>query len=352
MDLDEEIEYVLLQKNEVFVYKIPPRPPQGHRAENWKECIWRGKMTVTGKGDKCTIKLLDASSGELFAACPVPENQEQAVERAVDSTRYFVLRISDGQGRYYFIGMGFDSRNDAFDFNCALSDFSRRKEVEREQANAPPLPERPQQDFSLKEGQTIRVELKGRPARKREKDPAAQIEGAQGIAAPAGGLVPPPPPAPGRRQKGTGSSPTKTPGSSKSSNPPSAAASGSAADDAFFTFAAGAADPFAGTPAAPSATAATGPSPAAQAPPAHQGSAGADLLASMDLFDFSDFSSAAPPSTPVDPGLTVAPEFAQRVQSGGGDPGAMAAQAGDVDMDMGTRGNGAKPDHPNFPQET
>lgn len=80
--------------------------------------------------------------GELFAVCPY-EIQGNSVEAVLDSSRYFVLKIeSDGNnrmwnftsqkrgikkglflGRHAFIGMGFQERTDAFDFNVALQDF-------------------------------------------------------------------------------------------------------------------------------------------------------------------------------------------------------------------------------------
>jgi hypothetical protein len=37
--------------------------------------------------------------------------------------RYFVLKIQNAQGKHAFIGIAFNERNDAFDFNVALSEF-------------------------------------------------------------------------------------------------------------------------------------------------------------------------------------------------------------------------------------
>merc|ERR1719456_1608695 len=123
-------------------------------AEDWKKCIWRGRLQACGKGKDLNLKLMDPTSDKLFAACPIPNgDHEKVVERTKDSSRYFVLKISDGSGRHAFIGMGFEDRNDAFDFNCTLADFKttfvdREKEVEQ-------LPKavEPSQDLSLKAGQ-------------------------------------------------------------------------------------------------------------------------------------------------------------------------------------------------------
>jgi hypothetical protein len=42
-----------------------------------------------------------------------------------DSGRYFVLKIVNEQGRHAFIGIAFNERNDAFDFNVALQEHKR-----------------------------------------------------------------------------------------------------------------------------------------------------------------------------------------------------------------------------------
>ena len=47
------------------------------------------------------------------------------MEKVLDSSRYFVLRIVDDGGRAAFIGMGFNERNDAFDFTAAIQDHKR-----------------------------------------------------------------------------------------------------------------------------------------------------------------------------------------------------------------------------------
>jgi len=37
-------------------------------------------------------------AGELFAQCPVESYPSSAVEQVLDSSRYFVARIQDGEG--------------------------------------------------------------------------------------------------------------------------------------------------------------------------------------------------------------------------------------------------------------
>lgn len=47
-----------------------------------------------------------------------------------------MLKIEDGRGKHAFIGLGFVERNEAFDFNVALSDHEKhvKRESEKEVA--------------------------------------------------------------------------------------------------------------------------------------------------------------------------------------------------------------------------
>lgn len=48
------------------------------------------------------------------------------------------MKIEDGRGKHAFIGLGFAERNEAFDFNVALSDHEKyvRREQEKETGEA------------------------------------------------------------------------------------------------------------------------------------------------------------------------------------------------------------------------
>ena len=55
--MSDEIERCILVKNEVFVYKIPPRASaRGYRAADWNLSVpdWTGRLRVVtgGKGNK------------------------------------------------------------------------------------------------------------------------------------------------------------------------------------------------------------------------------------------------------------------------------------------------------------
>ena len=79
--------------------------------------------------------ILTSNSCELFVAYFVlPGQGENSIETVIDLSMYFMLKIEDGRGKHAFIGFGFAERNEAFDFNMALSDHEKyvRREHEKE----------------------------------------------------------------------------------------------------------------------------------------------------------------------------------------------------------------------------
>ena len=151
------IERVRCVIKDAHVFKLPPRPTSGGwRGADWTEEVWQGTVKVVERGEMTLVLLVDRVSGSIFAVCPIKDG---AVDRCVDSSRYFVLRIENANGRHMFIGMAFNERNDAFDFNTSLEDAKR----EREAAKNPqqPLPDLPSKDYSIKEGEKISVKIKG-----------------------------------------------------------------------------------------------------------------------------------------------------------------------------------------------
>ncbi len=121
--MSDDYERTLLQLPSVFVFKIPPRrSAEGYRASDWpKDPLWTGKLKISSKGKQAAISLLD-NSNQLFAVSPIGDG---SVERTVDSGRYFVLKVVNPQGKHAFIGIAFNERNDAFDFNVALQEHKR-----------------------------------------------------------------------------------------------------------------------------------------------------------------------------------------------------------------------------------
>ncbi len=70
-------------------------------------------------GNLAVIILL-SDDNKIFAKCPVRD--DTYVERTIDSGRYFVLKIENNQGKHAYIGIAFNDRNHAFDFNVALDE--------------------------------------------------------------------------------------------------------------------------------------------------------------------------------------------------------------------------------------
>ena len=148
----EVIERVRCSINDAHVFKLPPRPTAGGwRGADWDKEVWTGCLKVVERGDLTVVLLVDRNNGSIFAVCPVKEG---AVDRCIDSSRYFVLRVENAEGQHMFIGVAFNERNDAFDFNTSLEDSRREKEAEERVAK---LEIGPSKDYSLKEGAKIHI---------------------------------------------------------------------------------------------------------------------------------------------------------------------------------------------------
>lgn len=151
---NEVIERVRCSIPDTHVFKLPPRPTAGGwRGADWDKEVWQGTLKVVERGDLTVILLVDRTNGTIFAVCPVKDG---AVDRCVDSSRYFVLRVENANGQHMFVGMAFNERNDAFDFNTSLEDARREKEVEKQMATKEVGPSK---DYSIKDGQKLHISV-------------------------------------------------------------------------------------------------------------------------------------------------------------------------------------------------
>lgn len=204
---EESLEHTLLVVREVSVFKIPPRSTSGgYKCGEWLQSdkIWTGRLRVVSCHDRCEIRLEDpnAAAEELFAACFVyPGQRENSVEPVLDSSRYFVLKIEDGRGKHAFVGLGFGERNEAFDFNVALSDHEKyvKRESEKEvgggeESEDGQIDIHPAVNHRLKEGETIRINVKNKPSTGTGMLSAAGLSGGlSGTAKPKALTLSPPP---------------------------------------------------------------------------------------------------------------------------------------------------------------
>jgi len=182
--------------------------------DKWLKKVTCTLLTTSGaEGEEAdsetagAVRLHELESGELFAEAPLPPHLPVAacVEPAVDSSRYYVLRLVDAtSGQYAFLGLGFATRDESSDFRGALAELSggrersreaRRRRLAREAApeeGAPPPP--PARDFALAEGAKITLSV---PVGLRKT--AAPGGAAAKPRAALGGLsLAPPPPSPQR----------------------------------------------------------------------------------------------------------------------------------------------------------
>ncbi|KAI6652668.1 hypothetical protein LOD99_4451 [Oopsacas minuta] len=191
-----DYERVLLVKPTVSVFLNIPSSGggRGHRADHWDltKPSWVGRIRLCTYGPKCVIKLEEKTSGELFAECPVDSYPSTTIDPVIDSSRYFVVKIVNGM-EHAFVGMGFDDRADSFDLRVTLQEHFRQiqKELEIKQEEDCPIPSK---DYSLKEGQSIRIEFKGFKKTTTDEDTTKQEPVKVGTAVKmSGGMILPPP---------------------------------------------------------------------------------------------------------------------------------------------------------------
>ncbi|RKF84010.1 NECAP-like protein [Golovinomyces cichoracearum] len=185
----ESIQRVLFISRSVFVYQIPPLTSnKGYIAASWtadnnRRQIFTARLRIletaipfpsapSGEKLRFDILLEDPSNGQLFAAAPY--TQPEAVQQAIDSSRFFAVRVQGDGGQKATLGIGFEERNEAFDFSVTLQEVRRLLDF-RDIGNFPEK-KRPgkiindaKQDFSLKEGEMVVVDLGKRDRRKIER---------------------------------------------------------------------------------------------------------------------------------------------------------------------------------------
>jgi len=174
----DPIHRLLFTTPAIHIYAIPPLTSnKGFNAGPWTappkptaQQIFTARMRVletstpSSTSDRdtltVTINLEDPSTGELFAASPYIS--EAVVQPALDSSRFFAIRVVGEGGMKATLGIGFEDRSDAFDFGIALSE--ARKVLGWEKAKGKGAGEKSEvfQDFSLKEGEKIHIQVGGK----------------------------------------------------------------------------------------------------------------------------------------------------------------------------------------------
>ncbi|KAF2164824.1 hypothetical protein M409DRAFT_67557 [Zasmidium cellare ATCC 36951] len=180
---DSAIQRVLFVTPTVHVYGIPPiTSTKGFLASSWTsptqptaQQIFTARLriietSIEGK-IKADIVLEDPKSGDLFAAAPYTSTA--AVQQANDSSRFFALRVVGEGAMKATLGIGFEDRSPAFDFGIALGEVTKVLGLEGNAGTSGPastktkgnVDEDSKKDFSLKEGQTINIQVGSRGRR-------------------------------------------------------------------------------------------------------------------------------------------------------------------------------------------
>lgn len=207
----DAIQRILFIGRTVHVYNIPPlASTKGYTAATWTEdpqrhiftCRLRVVETAlpqpNGQDDKVKTDIIleDPSNGQLFAAAPY--TGPAVVESALDSSRFFAIRVQDPSGRKATLGIGFEERSESFDFGVALQDAQKALGLDGGAAAAAAAAEakkkketaEEKRDLSLKEGETITVNLGGKFGRRRPQQEQNPMGGGASLSS---FSLPPPP---------------------------------------------------------------------------------------------------------------------------------------------------------------
>ena len=203
----DAIQRILFLCGKVHVYSIPPLTSnKGYLAAGWTDNnnsrqIFTARMRVLETSvpppaasaspnsvEKISAEILleDPATGELFAGAPYTD--AKVVESAVDSSRFFAVRVTGDGGRKATLGIGFEERSEAIDFGICLQECRKVLGFEEgsQQGSAATMKgvtkaggavdEGQKKDWSLKEGETIKIDI-GRKGRRRD----GQVDDADGF---------------------------------------------------------------------------------------------------------------------------------------------------------------------------
>jgi hypothetical protein len=221
----DAIQRILFIAASVHVYNIPPlTSTKGYVAKTWTENnnarqIFTARIRIVetaipndagGEAVTTAVVLEDPKTGDLFAAAPY--TSMTVVEQVLDSSRFFAVRVQGEGGRKAVLGIGFEERSEAFDFSVALQEVRKTLGFEPGQGAAGAGAKRGgkaeikkdeiKRDFSLKEGETITVNIGGIKKGRRSGGDNDAFGGSLGAFSlpppPSGGgggsgLLPPPP---------------------------------------------------------------------------------------------------------------------------------------------------------------
>lgn len=90
--------------------------------------LWEGGLKLVEKHKRLTLTFID-KNGKVFASSVLPNNPEEAIVKTVDSSRGYAVRLEKPNGGFFWVGVVFRDRNDAFDFGVAFKDFNEKNSL-------------------------------------------------------------------------------------------------------------------------------------------------------------------------------------------------------------------------------
>ncbi|MCJ1312260.1 hypothetical protein MMC25_005934 [Agyrium rufum] len=210
----DAIQRILFIAPSVHIYQIPPLTSnKGYSASQWTapsnptaRQIFTARLRIIetaipdpdpdpdpSKNGEETVRtaavLEDPKTGELFAAAPITD--EASIQAVVDSARFFAVRVVGEGGMKAVLGLGFEDRGEAIDFGIALQEVRKVQMLEgrdgedgkgyvrgggggggmgaKGKFGVGKIPEE-KKDYSLKEGETIHIDIGKGKGRRRKAD--------------------------------------------------------------------------------------------------------------------------------------------------------------------------------------
>ncbi|KAL0229885.1 hypothetical protein PCE1_003449 [Barthelona sp. PCE] len=158
------MEHIISEQQGARVFKVGSRDRDGHSCSGWEpNFVSFATVSVVLIDEDIFIRLNDPESKELLAEAPVTHPINICVERVIDSSRFYVLRIVDrASSRHAYVGLGFADRSASFEFMATITDnLQHSKNLNKNNV------ELENQDFSLKSDSKISIgSFTGNPERK------------------------------------------------------------------------------------------------------------------------------------------------------------------------------------------
>jgi len=121
----EDSERTLFSRDSVALWQIPPSALEtGHSSAEWTTRVFEGACTLICKSQALSLRVAEASTGRLMTHCHVPANQSYTkyVQSTLDSSRHFVLKVTNGE-RHAFVGLELFSDADSAELRKCLATF-------------------------------------------------------------------------------------------------------------------------------------------------------------------------------------------------------------------------------------